>query len=123
MITIKQQITFLPTDKLTDMEHFYADIVGLKKVLEQADCMIFKVTHSAYIGFCSRSVDSPPDRIILTLVTDEVDQLYADLLAKGAVCEAEPVQNEKYRIYHFFIKDPSGYLVEVQQFLDGFDEP
>ncbi len=121
MIKINQQITFLPTEKLNEMEHFYSDVLSLAKILDQGDCIIFKTTDTAYIGFCKKNFKFDTDRIILTLVTDQVDEFYNELQSKSVPCESSPTINEKYRIYHFFVKDPNGYLVEIQQFIDGFD--
>lgn len=121
-LTIKQLITFLPTQKLEEVEKFYSEHLKLEKILDQGDCLIFKVISGAYIGFCKRNYEESKNQIILTLVTDQVDDYYQSLIQSGVVCEASPKINEKYRIYHFFIKDPNGYLVEIQQFLDGFDE-
>ena len=118
---IKQQITFLPTDKLNEMEPFYSGVLSLDKVLDQGDCIIFKSTDTAYLGFCTRKFDKKPVQVILTLVTDQVDAYYEALQNKSVQFESKPTMNEKYRIYHFFIKDPNGYLVEIQQFVDGFD--
>ena len=56
--------------------------------------------------------------VILTLVSQEVDAWYEYLAAKGAEVTQRPVLNERYNIYHFFVRDPDGYLVEVQRFLD-----
>jgi catechol 2,3-dioxygenase-like lactoylglutathione lyase family enzyme len=121
MINIQKQITFLPTNKLTEMESFYSGILSLKKVLDQGDCIIFKTTDSSYIGFCEREFTLGSNRIILTLVTDQVDEFYENLQKKSVQCESKPSLNEKYYIYHFFVKDPNGYLVEIQQFVKGFD--
>ncbi|MAT44492.1 MAG: glyoxalase [Anaerolineaceae bacterium] len=121
MINIHQQITFLPTNKFTEMEAFYSGLLSLKKVLDQGDCIIFKTTDSSYIGFCERELELGSNRIILTLVTDQVDEFYEQLQKKSVQCESKPCLNEKYAIYHFFVKDPNGYLVEIQQFVKGFD--
>jgi catechol 2,3-dioxygenase-like lactoylglutathione lyase family enzyme len=32
--------------------------------------------------------------------------------------EKRPTMNTTYNIYHFFMRDPDGYLVEIQRFLD-----
>ena len=46
-------------------------------------------------------------------------QLAADAHAKHAdIAEGEPQVNEKYNIYHFFLRDPEGRKLEVQRFLD-----
>jgi hypothetical protein len=33
--------------------------------------------------------------------------------------EKAPATNEQYKIYHAFLRDPNGYLLEIQRFLDA----
>ena len=39
-------------------------------------------------------------------------------MAAGADIETRPEHNLEYRIYHFFLRDPNGYLLEIQRFED-----
>ncbi|MHA1670343.1 MAG: VOC family protein [Promethearchaeota archaeon] len=55
---------------------------------------------------------------ILTFVTENIDEIYEDLLNKGAKISQPPQKSPKFKIYHFFMKDPNGYTIEVQKFLD-----
>jgi catechol 2,3-dioxygenase-like lactoylglutathione lyase family enzyme len=59
-----------------------------------------------------------PQGVIFTMVTDDVDGWYARLLALDIPVEKPPALNPKYNIYHLFVRDPNGYLVEIQRFLD-----
>jgi catechol 2,3-dioxygenase-like lactoylglutathione lyase family enzyme len=56
-------------------------------------------------------------------VTDDVDQWYTRLAAAGVVLDDPPQHSERFGIYHFFVTDPAGNRLEVQQFdppgLDG----
>jgi catechol 2,3-dioxygenase-like lactoylglutathione lyase family enzyme len=52
------------------------------------------------------------------LVTDKVDEWYAFLQARGVEFDQAPALNDRYHIYHCFLRDPNGYLIEIQQFLD-----
>ena len=54
--------------------------------------------------------------IILTLVTQDVDGWYERIKATGWECEHPPSRNESYDIYHFFLRDPDGYRIEIQCF-------
>ena len=54
----------------------------------------------------------------MTLVTDDVDGWHRRLTAQGVTCERPPGHNDKYRLHHAFYRDPDGYLIEIQQFLD-----
>ena len=116
---IDQQVTFLATRDLAAAAAFYEDVLVLPLVLDQGVCRIYRSGPGAFLGFCSHLQASvEPRSVILTLVSQEVDAWYSYLLAKGIFLAERPVHNPTYNIYHFFLRDPDGYLIEVQQFLD-----
>ena len=115
---ITQQVTFLHTANLAETAVFYQTILGLKLVLDQGKCQIFQVNGGAFIGFCEHFAGANPDGVILTLVSEQVDAWYDYLAAQNAPIEKPPTHNETFNIYHLFLRDPNGYLVEIQQFLD-----
>jgi catechol 2,3-dioxygenase-like lactoylglutathione lyase family enzyme len=121
MPTIDQQITFLYTTDLAESARFYEDILGLKLSRDQETCRIYAVTSNSALGICQRD-DALPDftrrDIIFTLVTEEVDGWYEALRARGVQFEKPPGINPHYHIYHCFLRDPNGYLIEIQRFLD-----
>ncbi len=117
---IEQQITFLYTRDLEATAQFYEDIIGLKLWLDQGGCRIYSVRGAAYVGFCQcdDAPQPPPDKVvILTLVTPQVDEWYTRLCEQGVEFEKPPATNPKYKIYHCFLRDPNGYLIEIQRFL------
>lgn len=116
------QITFLPTADLTACAHFYETIILLPLMLDQGTCRIYQVVPGGFLGFCQNdNIAPPPDKwVILTLVCDNVDDWYARLKAQGVTLEHPPRENEQYRVYHFFARDPDGYRLEFQRFLDPF---
>lgn len=123
---INSQITFLPTRDLVKTAQFYEEILGLDLKLDQGDCRIYQVSKESYVGFCQadNAPESPSEptsrQVILTLVTQKVDEWYAHLSRKGVDFEKPPATNPKYNIYHFFLRDPNGYLLEIQRFLHPF---
>lgn len=112
------QITFCYTEDIKAVAHFYEDLLGLKLKLEQGGCRIYHVTDTAYLGFCDRKDVPQPAGVILTLVTDDVDGWCDRLREHGITFEKEPAYNPDYLIYHCFLRDPAGYLVEIQRFED-----
>ena len=114
---IEQQVTFLYTNDLAATAHFYEDIMGLALVLDQGSCRIYQTSPDGFLGFCERAVERPQG-IIFTLATSAVDEWYAYLRAKNVTFEKPPSHNPAYNIYHCFVRDPNGYLLEIQQFLD-----
>jgi len=115
-----QQITFLDTRDLTRTADFYERILGLRLARDQGICRIYHVSGTAYLGFCQRpdAPDAPaePQGITLTLVTDRVDDWCAQLKREGVEFVKEPADNPPYRIYNAFVRDPNGYLIEIQRF-------
>ncbi|MBD2564922.1 MULTISPECIES: VOC family protein [Nostoc] len=118
---IKQQVTFFYTDNLNTSAEFYEQKLGLELWLDQGACRIYTVSGSGYLGLCQASeISTPPaDRqssVIFTLVTQQVDEWFEYLKQRGIEFEKPPTLNKKYNIYHCFLRDPSGYLIEIQRF-------
>jgi catechol 2,3-dioxygenase-like lactoylglutathione lyase family enzyme len=111
-------IVFLGTKDLEETHRFYHGVLGLALDRDRGACRIYGVPGGGGLGFCehlelSASANSP----IITLLTDDVDAVHARLLAHGVSPEAPPKVNPRFAIYHFFVRDPNGYVVEVQRFL------
>jgi catechol 2,3-dioxygenase-like lactoylglutathione lyase family enzyme len=118
--SIDQQITFLHAENLEQTKTFYTNTLGFPLLRDQGTCLIFGVNKGAYLGFCFHIEKVPIGRnIILTLVSDEVDEWYERLKSKDCEILEPPNYNSKYQIYHFFFKDPDGYWIEIQK----FDQP
>jgi catechol 2,3-dioxygenase-like lactoylglutathione lyase family enzyme len=122
---IDDQITFLHTQDLSRTARFYEEVLGLPLVVDQGDCRIYRTSPQGYLGFCRRpAAPQEPMGVILTLVTSEVDAWYQYLLQRGVAFERRPELNPKYDIYHCFLRDPNGYLIEIQRFNDpAWKEP
>ncbi|QDG52148.1 VOC family protein [Persicimonas caeni] len=113
-----QQITFLQVDDLTRTDEFYGNHLGLEIVLDQGACHIYRVGEDAFLGFCDHKDGPAPDGIIVTLVRDDVDAFCAQLEEAGVEIESGPKANERFQIYQAFVRDPDGYLIEIQRFDD-----
>ena len=114
-----QFVTFIYCEDLDETCRFYGEVLGLEMVLDQGPCRIFRAAGDGFLGVCTRA--EPPeqrDGVILTLVSDDVDGWYARLQGLGVEFEKAPQVNAKFDIYHCFVRDPAGYLVEIQQFRD-----
>ncbi|MAS34957.1 MAG: glyoxalase [Anaerolineaceae bacterium] len=121
MPPIEQQITFLYTTQLAESAHFYEAVMGFRLVRDQGTCRIYQVQGDAYLGICQREdalVDQERRTLIFTLVTPDVDGWYEHLGARGVSFDKPPEVNPRYNIYHCFLRDPNGYLIEIQRFLD-----
>lgn len=112
-----QQVTFLFTSDLAATARFYEQTIGLPLVLDQGSCRIYRVSADGFVGFCQRA-GAAPTGVILTFVAEDVDGWFAQLVARGIVIEKAPAFNPDYNIYHCFLRDPNGYLLEIQRFCD-----
>jgi catechol 2,3-dioxygenase-like lactoylglutathione lyase family enzyme len=116
------QITFLYTRDLEGTARFYEETLGLSLKLDQGSCRIYQVSPDGYLGFCRRD-DAPEgasEQVIVTLVTPRVDEWYQRLSQRGIAFEKPPAENPRYNIYHCFLRDPNGYLIEIQRFVHPF---
>jgi catechol 2,3-dioxygenase-like lactoylglutathione lyase family enzyme len=121
--SIDQQITFLRTNDLKGTARFYEEVLGLPLKLDQGTCRIYQVSSDGYLGFCRQKEEHAaidPGPVIITLVTQDVDRWYEHLQALGVPFEKPPAINPDYSISHCFLRDPNGYLVEIQRFLHPF---
>jgi|UniRef100_A0A7V3RHQ8 catechol-2,3-dioxygenase len=108
-------IVFFKTRTLDKIKDFYQRRIGMAVWLEQKDCVILKF-ENLLLGFC-QSEESETQGII-TFYYENTDQVYGMYKKFRLEALGEPVVNEKYNIYHFFIKDPEGRTIEFQCFLN-----
>jgi len=107
-------ILFFTTRNLETMNTFYTSEVGATLWLDQKACVILK-HGNLLLGFC-RGETCDTQGIITFFYPDKkgVDEAYQKLKERAVT---EPEENEKFRIYHFFAKDPEDRTIEVQCFL------
>ena len=114
-----EAITFLYTRDLETTARFYEDVLGLRAAVDQGDCLIYRVSAQAFLGFCQReNTPEEPQGVIFTFVSNDVDGWAAHLRSRQIPLEKHPTRYEKYGIYHLFFRDPNGYLLEIQSFED-----
>jgi len=122
-----QMVTFIYADKPEPCWQFYGEALGLPLVLDQGGCRIYRVAGEAFLGVCrARSHDAPDpaarDRrrgTVLTLVVRDTAAVAAwgeRLTAHGVALASQPTYNADDDIDHFYVRDPAGYLVEIQAF-------
>lgn len=117
---VDQGVTWIYTHDLDATCAFYGERVGLEQVLDQGLCRIFRMGRSSFLGVCharpGRHVE--PKGVVITFVTPDVDGWHRHLVAAGVAPEGPPRRSETFNVYGFFARDPNGYLLEFQSFLD-----
>lgn len=113
----ESQITFVYSSDLVASARFYGETLGLALARDQGACLIYQVAPAAYLGVCDHRTPDPGG-VIVTLVADDVDGWSQRLRDAGWTVDG-PSANPRFGLYHCFVHDPDGYLVEIQR----FDEP
>ncbi len=123
-----QQVTLLYGHEPARSFAFYEDVIGLQLVLDQGSARIYRTGGDAYLGICETSLvqqgpaaDRKPGGVVFTFVCrtrEEVDVWHGYLASRGVTFEKAPALNQRFKIYNCFLRDPDGYLLEIQAFLD-----
>lgn len=112
-------VVFFGAGDLERTDRFYRQTLGLELFKDQGLCRIYRVPGGGMVGFCSHQEVVAGDKSpIITLLTADVDGCHDKLRLEGLEPEGKPRANPRFNIYHFFLRDPDGYCVEIQRFLD-----
>ncbi|MCP4486032.1 MAG: VOC family protein [Gammaproteobacteria bacterium] len=86
-------------------------------VVDQGTCHIFRLTELSYLGICCLP-DRPSEKsaVTITIVSDDVDEWYRFLTAKGVKFIKKPSHSLKFNVYSSLFMSPHGYRIEVQSF-------
>jgi catechol 2,3-dioxygenase-like lactoylglutathione lyase family enzyme len=111
-------IVFFNTPRLEEIKEFYIDRIGCQLWIDQGTCAILKYGN-LLIGFCSGE-NTDPEGVITFFYhsREEVDRQYQKF---ETIAIDTPKENKKYRIYHFYARDPDGRPIEFQHFLHPID--
>ena len=106
-------IVFLQTRQPEIIREFYVKRVGCSVWLEQGGCFILQ-HGNLLLGFCDRdALDSTGVYTFFYTSRDDVDRMYERL---KDISDGPPRDNARYRIYHFYSRDPEGRMIEFQYF-------
>lgn len=113
-------IVFVRTRALDAVRRFYRDRVGMSVWLEQPGIAILK-HGNLLVGFHEQA-EADTDSLLTFFERDRefVDRMYLEFRDEA---EAPPRENPKYRIYHFYARDPENRRVEFQCFLHLVEPP
>lgn len=114
-----QQVTFIYTRDLRAASAFLRDKVGLRLALDQNGvCHIFETAPNAFLGVCTNREPPADPGVTISLVTTDVDALYAALTNRGVVFDGPPTRSERFGVYSCFFRGIEGYRFEIQSFDD-----
>lgn len=116
---ITQQVTFIYARDLAAASAFLRDKVGLRLALNQNDlCHIYATAPNAFLGVCTNRAPPADPGVTYSFVTDDVDGMYATLLARGVEFDAPPRLSERFNVYSCFFRGIENYRFEIQEFRD-----
>ena len=85
----------------------YSNVVSILRVL---------TTHQ---NRSARTATAGRDSVMVCLLTDDVDSCFRHITMQGhCTVEQAPKRIERFGIYNALVRDPDGYLVEIQRFLN-----
>ena len=120
---VKGLIPWLYYRDLPKAMAFYQDVMGFEMVVDQGWSKIYRIRDGAYIGLVDerhgyhRASDDKP--VIVCLNVHDADAWYEKLKEKGVELEEQPQESERLRIKVFMLRDPEGYVIEIQESLPG----
>jgi len=115
------QITFLYYPDLEVAAKFYGNLMGFELVEDQKWAKIYRISGPSYLGIVAgeKGFFKPQKRnaVLITLLSREVDTWYTHLKSRGVKLLTDIQEKKDIGIRCFFLEDPGGYALEVQQFL------
>jgi len=120
-LKVQSQITFLYYRDLEPIAKFYQDVMGFEMVEDQGWAKIYRVSGNAYLGIVDEKKGfreaQEKNAVLITLAVDDVFRWYNYLRHKGVKVLTQLREIEDIQVRCFFLEDPGGYAIEVQQFL------
>jgi len=120
-IAAQSQITFFYYRDLEDAAHFYEQTMRFELVEDQKWAKIYRVAGTAFVGIVAgdKGFRRPQDynAVLLTILVNDVGAWYDHLQEQGVKFLTEIQDKLEIQVRCFFIEDPGGYAVEIQEFL------
>ncbi len=120
-LDVQSQITFLYYHNLVAAVTFYEKVMGFELIEDQEWARIYRVSGNAYMGIVDESKGylkaQQENAVLVTLVVGDVAAWRDYLLRCGVTMLTELEEKEDIQVRCFFIEDPGGYTLEIQQFL------
>ena len=121
MQTIDGMITFTYHDDLEKASEFYREALGLKLVMNRDWVKIYKAGADSHIGlvdskhgYLKPSKDKP---VMLSIMVQNIDAWHRRLTEKGVKTNHPPKEGQGIHMRGFLTWDPSGYVIELLEFL------
>jgi predicted enzyme related to lactoylglutathione lyase len=118
---IEGMITFTYHEDLEAADRFYGDALELRRVMDRDWVKIFKLGADSHVGlvdsekgYLKPSEDKP---VMLTIMVDDAEAWHRMLTEKGVEINHPPKESDEIHMKGFLTWDPSGYVIEILEFL------
>jgi lactoylglutathione lyase len=123
-LVAKGAITFFYYKDLPRAAEFYEKVMGFQLVQDQKWSKIYRINEASYMGCVDGSVGyhKPGDEkpVMLTVVVDDPNAWYEHFKRHKVETLNEPHDDEELNLRIFLLKDPEGYVIEIQKFYEPF---
>ena len=117
-------ITFFYYNDLTKATDFYEKIMGFDLVVDQGWAKIFRVNGTALMGCVDGKIGyhkpNETKPVMLTVIVDDPDEWFNHFKKNNIETLNEPHDIEEMGLRIFLLKDPEGYVIEIQKFYEPF---
>jgi predicted enzyme related to lactoylglutathione lyase len=117
-------LTFFYYKDMARAGEFYEKIMGFELVQDQKWAKIFRVADNAYMGCVDGNIGyhkhDPTKPVMLTVIVDDPDAWYQHFMENGIEPLDKPHDDVELNMRIFLLKDPEGYVIEIQKFNDPF---
>ena len=114
-------IIWLYYRNVQEAQVFYEDNFGSKLLVDQGFAKVYSSSPSGFIGLVDEAQGlhrfTPKKAVNVSFLTDQIDECYTHLKAKGAKIKDSLEALESIPVRAFVVYDPAGYFVEFDQFL------
>jgi len=121
MKDIEGMITFTYHEDIEAADRFYGDALGLKRVMDRDWVKIFKLGVDSHVGLVDseRGYLKPSDDkpVMLTMIVEDAEAWHRMLTEKGVKTNHPPRESDEIHMKGFLTWDPSGYVIEILEFL------
>ena len=118
---IEGMITFTYHEDIEAADRFYGETLGLKRVMDRDWVKIFKLGRDSHVGLVDseRGYLKPSEAkpVMLTIIVEDAEEWHRELTEKGVETNHSPKEADEIHMKGFLIWDPSGYVIEILEFL------
>jgi catechol 2,3-dioxygenase-like lactoylglutathione lyase family enzyme len=113
LVTVKRIVANIQSARPEDAKAFYGDILGLSLAMDQGWILTFasEATAMAQVSIASEGGSGTPTPD-LSIEVDDLDEVYARMLAAGVAIEYGPA-SEPWGVRRFYVRDPFGRLLNI----------